>query len=41
MDMLRKVAASDYSGKYQVVKETGEYIPEGYTEPFNDYFSFD
>ncbi len=40
VDMLKKVQAGDYKGKYHVVKETGEYIPAGYTEPFDKYFSF-
>ncbi|MCD4708611.1 MAG: aminotransferase class V-fold PLP-dependent enzyme [Candidatus Sabulitectum sp.] len=36
--MLKRAAAGDYSGEYKVVKETGEYIPKGYSEPFDDYF---
>ncbi|MCK5131794.1 MAG: aminotransferase class V-fold PLP-dependent enzyme [Candidatus Sabulitectum sp.] len=40
IDMLIKVAAGDYKGDYEVVKETGEYVPKGYSEPFDDYFKF-
>ncbi len=40
ISMLKKVAAGDYSGTYEVVRKTGEYIPVGYIEPFNDYFKF-
>lgn len=38
--MLRKVADGDYRGEYEVVRETGEYVPIGYVEPFENYFSF-
>ena len=38
--MLKKVAAGDYAGNYEVEKETGEYVPVGYNEPFDDYFKF-
>ncbi|PIE53275.1 aminotransferase [Candidatus Fermentibacteria bacterium] len=38
--MLKKIAAGDYSGEYEVVRETGEYIPKGYIEPFDEYFTF-
>ncbi len=38
--MLKKVAAGDYKGNYEVIKKTGEYIPKGYTEPFDDFFKF-
>ncbi len=38
--MLKIVSAGDYSGNYEVVKSTGEYVPVGYTEPFDDYFKF-
>ena len=38
--MIKKVAAGDYAGEYVVVKETGEYVPKGYSEPFDDYFKF-
>ncbi|MCK5785383.1 MAG: aminotransferase class V-fold PLP-dependent enzyme [Candidatus Sabulitectum sp.] len=38
--MLKKVAAGDYAGKYEVVKSTGEYAPSGYLEPFGQYFKF-
>lgn len=38
--MLKKVAAGDYVGVYDVVKKTGEYIPKGYSEPFDDFFKF-
>jgi selenocysteine lyase/cysteine desulfurase len=40
IEMLKTVAAGTYKGKYKVVKETGEYIPSGYSEPFDDYFRF-
>ena len=40
ISMLKKVAAGDYKGNYEVVKKTGEYIPVGYVEPFDDYFKF-
>ena len=39
--MLRRVADGDYRGVYEVVRETGEYVPKGYVEPFEDYFSLD
>ena len=38
--MLKKVAAGDYAGEYEVVKSTGEYVPVGYQEPFDQYFKF-
>ncbi len=38
--MIKKVVAGDYAGEYVVVKKTGEYIPKGYSEPFDDYFKF-
>ncbi len=38
--MLKKIAAGDYKGDYEVIKKTGEYIPKGYTEPFDEYFKF-
>ncbi len=37
--MLKKAASGDYLGRYTVVRETGEYVPEGYVEPFDEYFS--
>ena len=40
IDMLKKVRSGSYSGNYEVVKETGEYVPAGYKEPFEQYFSF-
>lgn len=40
IEMLERVRAGDYAGEYEVVKATGEYIPVGYQEPFEDYFSF-
>ena len=40
INMLIKVTAGDYKGDYEVVKETGEYVPKGYSEPFDDYFKF-
>ncbi len=39
--MLKKAASGDYRGRYTVVKESGEYVPEGYVEPFEEYFSLD
>ena len=38
--MLKKVAAGDYKADYEVIKKTGEYIPKGYIEPFDDFFKF-
>ncbi len=38
--MIKKVATGDYAGEYVVVKKTGEYVPKGYSEPFDDYFKF-
>ena len=40
IDMLKLVRSGSYSGNYEVVKETGEYVPAGYKEPFEQYFSF-
>jgi len=40
IEMLMRVISGDYIGKYEVVKETGEYVPKGYVEPFDQYFSF-
>ncbi len=40
IEMLKRVISGDYIGKYEVVKETGEYVPKGYVEPFDQYFSF-
>jgi len=40
IEMLKIVAAGNYKGVYEVVKETGEFIPSGYSEPFDDYFKF-
>jgi cysteine desulfurase/selenocysteine lyase len=40
IQMLKRVAAGDYKGNYEVVKETGEYVPTGYSEPFDSYFKF-
>ncbi len=38
--MIKKVVAGDYAGEYVVVKKTGEYVPKGYSEPFDDFFKF-
>jgi len=38
--MLKLIASGDYNGEYEVVKSTGEYVPIGYSEPFDDYFKF-
>ena len=39
--MLEQIRRGDYRGKYQLVPRTGEYLPEGYTEPLEQYFVLD
>jgi selenocysteine lyase/cysteine desulfurase len=36
--MLRRIAAGDYEGRYELNVATGEYRPAGYVEPFEEFF---
>ncbi|MGE5401857.1 MAG: aminotransferase class V-fold PLP-dependent enzyme [Ignavibacteriales bacterium] len=36
--MLEKISRGEYFGKYKLIKKSGEYIPEDFEEPFNEYF---
>jgi selenocysteine lyase/cysteine desulfurase len=38
VEMLARIVRGDYSGTYRLVKESGEYVPEGYEDPLDDYF---
>ncbi len=39
--MLDQIARKDYRGKYQLMRHTGEYLPEGYVEPLGDFFQLE
>ena len=39
LEMVERVAAGDYQGDYRVERATGEYVPAGYEEPLEAYFS--
>jgi cysteine desulfurase/selenocysteine lyase len=41
IDALHMIAAGEYSGTYTVHPPTGEYFPEGYSEPLAEYFSLE
>ncbi|HEX2865770.1 MAG TPA: aminotransferase class V-fold PLP-dependent enzyme [Ignavibacteriales bacterium] len=41
IEMVEKVARGEYSGKYKLVKKSGEYVPENYEDIFNSYFSLE
>ncbi|MCU7493979.1 MAG: aminotransferase class V-fold PLP-dependent enzyme [Ignavibacteria bacterium] len=41
LEMVEKVSRGEYSGKYQVIKKSGEYMPENYCDVFDSYFSLD
>ena len=36
--MLERIGRGDYHGRYQQVRSSGEYLPEGYTDLLEDYF---
>ena len=36
--MLERISRGDYQGRYQQVRSSGEYLPEGYTDLLEDYF---
>lgn len=38
IEMLERISANDYQGKYRLVPSTGEYIPEGFVEPLESHF---
>lgn len=41
IDMLNRVVRGEYEGEYQVHRQTGEFYPIGYEEPFDRYFSLE
>ncbi|MGE5429470.1 MAG: aminotransferase class V-fold PLP-dependent enzyme [Syntrophomonadaceae bacterium] len=41
LEMVEKISRGEYSGKYRLVKKSGEYIPENYEDSFEHYFSLD
>ncbi len=38
VEMLERIAAGDYAGRYVLERSSGEYIPAGYEEPLAGYF---
>jgi len=41
IDMLHRVVRGEYAGEYQVHRQTGEFFPIDYEEPFAWYFSLE
>ncbi len=38
LEMLERLSKGDYQGDYELIAETGEYLPLGYRDPFEDHF---
>ncbi|MGD2077796.1 MAG: aminotransferase class V-fold PLP-dependent enzyme [Chloroflexota bacterium] len=38
VEMVERVARSEYKGNYRVERESGEYVPEGYVDPLDRHF---
>ena len=39
--MLERISRGDYQGDYELIRNTGEYIPRDFDEPLADYFLLD
>ena len=39
--MLERISRGEYHGDYELIRNTGEYIPRGFDEPLADYFLLD
>lgn len=39
LEMVARIAESDYRGDYRVDPASGEYTPQGFTDEFKDYFA--
>lgn len=40
VEMLWKISKGEYSGKYKLLKKSGEYVPVDYEDSLNEYFSY-
>ena len=38
LEMLKRISANDYQGKYSLIPSTGEYLPDGFEEPLESHF---
>jgi selenocysteine lyase/cysteine desulfurase len=38
LEMLARISKGQYQGDYELIPETGEYLPVGYEDPLEDYF---
>jgi selenocysteine lyase/cysteine desulfurase len=41
VEMLHRIARGDYKGDYEIEPRSGEYLPEGFREPLEDFFLLD